>query len=458
MKRTKVQGRSPEGPRKAAWLILNAWESGSDALQSLRDGHFNKTSYDLRDKALVTELTQGVMRHLLFLDQTIKNNLDRPDLPLPGPVLTALRLGAYQLIHLNKIPAHAAVMETVQIIKDSRFRRFSSLVNAVLRKISDTGPAPIPALEDDPKRHIEIITSTPRWLVERLADLYGIEETRQILLSLNHTPPLTLRTNLARISQDELLKLLEHHGVAAFPGQLSETAIVLKDRIPISELAPFQKGLCTVQDEGAQLIAPLLEIEPGLRILDACAAPGGKTSHLAQLASDRGSIVAADKSFKRLLMMAENMKRLEISSVKMLNGDLAAIKSPFRENVFDRILLDSPCSGTGVLRRHPEGKWKKDPATIARLSSDQEDLLLSAVRSLKTGGRLLYTTCSLLEEENEAVVDRFLKASTNMVRLDMRERFPEMRQDVFSERGELRLWPHIHDCDGFFACLMEKRK
>jgi 16S rRNA (cytosine967-C5)-methyltransferase len=449
--------QSPEGARKAAWRILLAWETGSDALEALRENHFKGAGLDLRDRGLVTELTQGTVRHLLFLDHTIKSNLDRPDLVLPGPVLTALRLGAYQLIHLHKIPAHAAVKETVQIIKDSRHRRFASLVNAILRKIASKGPSPIPTLDDDPLRHIEIATSTPRWLVERLMHFKGTEETRQILQALNRTPPLTMRVNTSRITRDALMKDLESQGVAVKPGKLSDIAITLEERTPPWELKPFKEGLCTVQDEGAQLIAGLLEPAPGQKILDACAAPGGKTGHLAQLTEGLAFIVAADRSYRRIRMMLDSLKRLGACQVRFLIADLGSAGSPLGKGTFDRILLDAPCSGTGVLRRHPEGKWKKDPATISQIAKEQEDLLVSAARSLKTGGRLLYTTCSLLEEENEEVVDRFLAGSADMSRLDMRGKFPDLRQDIFSDRGELRLWPHLHDCDGFFACLLEKR-
>jgi 16S rRNA (cytosine967-C5)-methyltransferase len=458
VKKKLGKSRSPEGPRKTSWRILLAWETGGDALQALRDRHFKGTTPDLRDRALITELTQGTMRHLLFLDHTIQSNLDRPDLSLPGPVLTALRLGAYQLIHLHKIPAHAAVMETVQIIKDSRYRRFSSLVNAVLRKIADSGPSPIPTLDEAPLRHLELATSTPQWLVERLMGIYGTEGARQILQALNQTPPLTLRVNTARISRDELLSDLERQGVSVSPGKLSESAILLKERTAPWELGAFKEGLCTIQDEGAQVIAPLLEPVPGHRVLDACAAPGGKTGHLAQLMAGHGTVIAADRSHRRMLMMSGSLKRLRAENVILLTANLGTASSPLAEKAFDRVLLDAPCSGTGVLRRHPEGKWKKDPLTISRMTSIQEDLLVSAARTLKKGGRLLYTTCSLLEEENEEVVDRFLSGSEDMAHMDMREQFQDMRQDIFSDRGELRLWPHRHDCDGFYACLMEKRK
>lgn len=423
----------------------------------LREGLFKRTDLDSRDKGLVTELTQGTVRHRLFLDHTIRKHLDRPDLPLPDAVFTALRLGAYQLIHLHRIPAHAAVKETVQIIKDSRHRRFSSLVNAVLRSISDKGPAPIPSLDDEPLRHLELANSAPRWLVENLATIRGVEEASEILQAINRTPPLTLRVNISRISRDELMEILTEQGVTVSPGKLFPEAIHLVDRTPPWKLHPFKEGLCTVQDEGAQMIAGLLEPAPGQRILDACAAPGGKTTHLAQLTGGQGLIVAADRSQKRVQMMSESLKRLGGDNVRLLTADLGTKASPLAEGSFDRVLLDAPCSGTGVLRRHPEGKWRKDPLTISRMTKIQEDLLISVAHSLKRGGYLLYTTCSLLEEENEEVTDRFLSGSTEMIRIDMRKRLPEMRRDIFSDRGELRLWPHIHDCDGFYACLMEKR-
>jgi 16S rRNA (cytosine967-C5)-methyltransferase len=267
-----------------------------------------------------------------------------------------------------------------------------------------------------------------------------------------------LRVNTARVSREELLKNLQGQGVAVSPGKLSETAILLEDRTPPWELGPFKEGLCTVQDEGAQLISPLLKPVPGQRILDACAAPGGKTGHLAQLTTGQGFIIAADRSHKRVRMMSDSLKRLGANNIKLLTADLGTTTSPLADNTFDSILLDAPCSGTGVLRRHPEGKWRKDPLTISQIARVQEDLLMSTARTLIKGGRLLYTTCSLLEEENEEVVDRFLTGSEDMVRLDMREEFRDWRQDIFSDRGELRLWPHSHDCDGFFACLMEKQK
>jgi len=450
--------RSPEGPRKTAWRILQNWEKGNEALESLREASFRANPMETRDRALVTELTQGTVRHRLFLDHTVTACLDRPDVPLPAGVLTALRLGAYQLVYLHRIPAHAAVMETVQILKESRYRRFLPLLNAVLRRISEKGPPPVPGMEDSPIRHIELATSTPRWLVERLVGQRGTHETREILQALNRTPPITLRVNTARISQEQFLKQLDAAGLTGAPGKLSPAAVLLENRTAPWEIDLFKKGLCTLQDEGAQLIAPLLDPAPGHRVLDACAAPGGKAGHLAQITRDRAFIVAVDRSLKRIRMMAGSLQRLGAGSVQCLAAELGSAFSPFCPGSFDRILLDAPCSGTGVLRRHPEGKWRKDPATITRMAHLQEDLLLWARQTLRGGGRVLYTTCSLLEEENEEVVDRFLSEAADMDRIDLRQTALGLRQDMLTDRGELRLWPHIHNCDGFFACLMERKE
>jgi len=371
--------------------------------------------------------------------------------------MMAMRLGAYQLIHLHKIPAHAAVKEAVQIVKDSRHHRFAPLVNAVLRKISLKGPEPVPKIEEDPLRHLELATSSPHWLVKRLAASRGVEDTSRILQALNRPPSLALRVNTSRISRESLLTELHRLGVPSVEGKLAETAVILEGRTPPGELGPFKDGLCTFQDEGAQLIAPLLApFHDGL-LLDACSAPGGKAGHLAQLSKGNGCIIAADINHRRVRMMSDSLKRLGSDNVRLLSADLGSSGSPFATEIFDGILLDAPCSGTGVLRRHPEGKWKKDPGTITSLTATQLDLLESAARTLKRGGKLLYSTCSLLEEENEAVVDRFLDQTGTMVRINLAERFPEMRRDLFSDRGELRLWPHIHDCDGFFGSLLEKR-
>lgn len=433
------------------------WSTGSEALEAIREKYFSLTGFSRKDKALITELTQGVVRHYLFLQHNVHSRLDHPECKLPEPVRQALFIGTYQLLCLDRIPDHAAVQESVKLIKDSRYKGFVSLVNAVLRKIADKGAYPIAESGEDPIEHLAITTSTPRWLVESMVKQVGKETAHALFRALNHTPPLTLRANTLRTSRKDLIEELSFSGISATAGQMSDTAVIVRDRVSPREFPSLLEGRCVVQDEGAQMIAPLLSPRRGLRILDTCAAPGGKTGHIAQLVGDDAFIVAADISPPRIRMMVEGLNRLGVTSVRCLMADPTSGGWPFPHEIFDQILLDAPCSGIGVLRRHPEGKWKKDMDTVSELASIQAALITSASHLLRPGGRLLYTTCSLLREENEDVVDHHLSKSPDLRHLDMRDTHPYLRKDIFTPRGELRLWPHLHDCDGFFASLLEKR-
>jgi 16S rRNA (cytosine967-C5)-methyltransferase len=455
-KRTRKR-QPPDGPRKTAWRILLDWETGGVSLESLRERAFVRTSFSQNERALVTELTQGVVRHRLFLEYNISGRLDRPDASLPEPVRQVLFLGVYQLLLLDRIPPHAAVDESVRMIKESPYTGFSSLVNAILRKTASAGALPLPGYDKDPTHHTEIATSTPEWLVTRLAAQEGNRRALRILHALNRTPPLTLRVNTLKTTRLKLLGELESSGITASPGRLSDTAVVVGGRASPTRLPSFIAGRCTVQDEGAQMISPILSPVAGQRILDGCAAPGGKTGHLAQIMKDSGHIIAADRNLSRVRMMTEGITRLGLKSVVSIAAELSTGRSPFSPESFHGILLDAPCSGTGVLKRHPEGKWNKDPSVVRDLAAEQEALLRSMVDLLLPGGRLLYCTCSLLQEENEDVIDRFLSSTHGIVRLDIRKVHSHPRGDLFTKRGDLRLWPDLHDTDGFFACLMEKK-
>jgi len=455
MKGKNQRPRPREGPRESAWHILIEWEKGEESLEALREKSFTRLSLNRRDKGLVTELTQGVVRHRLFLEHNLKGRLARPDTALPEPVRQALFLGLYQLLLLDRIPSHSAVDESVHLVKNSPFAGFSGLVNALLRKAASSGPVPLPDFKKDPILHIELSTSFPRWMVERLSAQEGIDETRRILESLNGKPPLTLRVNTLQTSRQALMEELDSAGIRATPGRLCDTAILIQGGWSPLDLPSFQDGRCAVQDEGAQIIAPLCDPRPGLRILDACAAPGGKTGHLAQITGNRAFIAAVDRKVSRVRLMAEGLARLGVEKAACLAADMSREGAPFPPDSFQRILLDAPCSGIGVLRRHPEGKWNKDPFSIPDLVAGQLALLSSCAALLIPGGFLLYSTCSLLREENEEVVGEFLAETRGIQRQDLRVLFPDLPPGLFSSEGDLRLWPHRHHCDGFYACLMK---
>jgi len=446
--------RPPEGARYPAWKILDEWEDGKSSLESIRERDFAHSSLSARDRALVTELTQGVVRHRLLLDHRIDALLDKPKNHLPEPVRILLRLGIYQIIFLHKIPIHAAVNEIVRATKGTRYAGFAPLVNAVLRRASIAPQTPMPDHGRDPGGHMSLVNSMPRWLVDRLITQWGIPETRRILQATNHPGPLTIRVNTLRTDRNSLLEELVSLGLPARPGHISADAIVIERGIAPLTLSPFREGHCTVQDEGAQLIAPLLDPKPGEIMVDACAAPGGKAGHLAQIMGGRGSVIAVDRNPGRLRMTRQALSRLGIDSVRLLAADVRSFPRIFASPP-DKILLDAPCSGTGVLRRHPEGKWRKDPEGIINLVRLQNDLLRAAGACLAPGGKLLYTTCSILQEENEEVVTRFLESADFMLE-DFKIRCGDMDASLFTPRGELRTWPHLHNCDGFYAAMLVK--
>ena len=454
MKPKPGRQRRPEDARSLSWRVLLDWESGNGSVEALREKAFAIEKFSARDRALVTEMTQGVLRHRTLLDHRINTLLDRPDTHLPHPVRTLLRLGVYQIMFLDRIPSHAAVGETVNIAKGTRYSGLIPLINAILRKASTSSPAPLPDIKQNPVSHLSLATSMPHWLVERLIAQRGTMEAEKILQSLNRPASLALRVNTLKTDREGLLAELDDLGIRARPGRICGHTVILETGTVPALLQPFRQGRCTVQDEGAQLISPFLEAKPGERVVDVCAAPGGKAGHLAQEMENRGTVIAIDKHWGRLCMMKESLSRMGIRSIRPLTADALTLPRLLAFTP-EKVLLDTPCSGTGVLRRHPEGKWKKDPARIEELAQLQLDLLQAASQTVSPGGKILYTTCSILREENEEVVDRFL-SSADFRLTDLRERSPELPNSLFTDRGELRIWPHLHDCDGFYAALLVK--
>lgn len=444
------QPRPADGPRAEAWRILLDWEAGRGSAEQLREARLARGDLTASARAAITDLTQGVLRHRLYLRHQLAHHLTKPWDNLPVGARTALLLGAYQLLCAPEAARHAAVMETVQVLKGTSFAGFTGLVNAVLRKIArgETAPLPVGAEERLSVRH-----SMPPWLVAALGGQLPDGELEDLLASLNRPPTLTLRVNTLRSTREQLLAQLTDVGIKASPGRLSPSALVLEGSMPPDSLAPLAAGMCTVQDEGAQLPVLLLGPMPGEKILDACAAPGGKAGQMCEAMAGEGLVVAADRQQRRLGTLRRNLSRLGHSDVYVLAADLLA--PPFAAAGFDRILLDAPCSGTGVLRRHPEGKWRKDPGGIEELAALQRGMIAAAAGCLRPGGRLLYCTCSLLKEENEAVVEH-CQAGGALRLIDMRPGCGHLPEDVFTERGELRLWPHRHGSDGFYGALLER--
>lgn len=344
--------------------------------------------------------------------------------------------------------------EAVDLAKKHGGKKAGALVNGVARSfLREKKEVPLPPA-DDAVRHLSVAWSHPEWLVKRWLDYFGPEETEPLLKANNEEAPLVLRVNRLRGDRESLIQMLSDKGLAARPSHWSPQGIILEGAGRVEELPGFKEGLFQVQGEASQMMAFLLDPKPGERILDACAAPGGKTTHLAELIEDRGEIIATDISARGLEKLRENVQRLALVSVRAFLADVTKELRGTLALPYDRILVDAPCTGLGTLRSHPEAKWQKTERDIDRLKKLQQRILDRASRYLKAGGVLVYATCTLTREENEEVVEDFLARHGDFALGDARACLPGA-QELVSGKYLLAL-PHRHNTDGFFAARMER--
>lgn len=456
------------GARSVALDVLqDVGQRGAFADEALSRA-FGCTSLDPRDRALAQELVYGVLRHQATLDWRLEQLTDRPLARLPLPVRIALRLGAYQLLYLERIPASAAVNESVALAKAQSGKDWAGYVNAVLRSLLRKPAPPWPDPEQDPVSAYVVRYSCPRWLVERWLARYGREGCEVLCRATVEIPPLTIRVNTLRLTREELQRELQAFGIEARPTPISPSGLILEKSGPVADLPLFKEGAFYIEDEAAQLIPPILDPQPGERVLDACAAPGGKATHLAALMRNHGEIVALDRSLPRLRLLEENCRRLGVRIVKALPADVSqdltalpregALASVL-DRPFDRILLDAPCSGLGVLRRHPEGKWRKCEDQLPRQQALQIRLLTQVSRLLRPGGTLVYSTCSTEPEENEQVIERFCDEHPGFARESVAPWLPPTGRHLLNALGDFSTMspPHVrHRMDGFFAARLRK--
>jgi 16S rRNA (cytosine967-C5)-methyltransferase len=454
--------------RSVALSVLVESEHSEEGLDTLFDRALLRTPLDGRDRALALELTYGVCRRLLTIDWRLKPVLDKPLARLPGPVQMLLRIGAYQLLFLDRIPASAAVNESVNLAKaqvKNMQRDWGGFVNAVLRALIREPSAPWPSVHDDAAYALAVRYSVPQWLSRRWLDRLGLSAAQTVCEQASLIPPVTLRVNLLRITREELLRRLEKAGIQGRPTRISPAGITIVEGGSVAMLPGFSEGHFYVEDEAAQLIPFLLDVRPGDLILDACAAPGGKATHLAELIEDQGLIYAVDRSAGRLSVLQTNCSRLQLKSIVPIVGDLrgsswegAAAKAGKATDPlwFDRILVDAPCSGLGVLRRHPESKWRKDQNAFARHQAVQSHILDSAARCLRPGGVLVYSTCSTEPEENEAVIDGFLSSHAEFRRESVAPWLPEAGRQLLTSHGDFSTLGNVESMDGFYAARLTR--
>jgi len=408
------------------------------------------------DRAFLTELTYGVIRWRERLDWVIrlfsKISIEKIELE----TLNILRLGLYQILFLSRTPSSAAVNESVELAKRIRGKGGAGFVNAVLRSaIRQKDEIHYPDIHEDPILHLSVVQSHPLWLVQRWVRERGVEETLQICMFNNQISPLTLRTNTLKINRENLLEKLKEEELSPIPTVYSEEGIVLQHPPPTSELPFLRKGLAIIQDEASQLVTSILDPKPGEQILDACAAPGGKTTHIAQRMENQGGIYALDLSNAKLDLIGGLCEKLGIRIIKTVKGDASKILFVPQGMKFDRILADVPCSGFGTLRRNPDLKWRRGEVDIQRMGELQFSILRNLSMYVEEGGLLIYSTCTVFREENEDVVEKFLEAHPEFQLDRMDNLLPEKSRPLI-EGSYFKTFPPRGEMDGFFAARLIK--
>jgi len=442
-------------PRRIAFEILSRVDEGAFS-DLVLDTVLSRRSLDPRDRGLVTELVYGVLRLRGRLDFALQQVSRQPLKRLEAGVLRLLRLGAYQLLELDRIPPHAAVNASVELARQLGMERVSGLVNGTLRELERQRGAILWPTPEAIRPYLQHVCSLPVWLAKELLRQFPNEESRAFGEALAGQAPFTLRINSLKTDRKSFLAALAAAEHTARPTGYAPEGIIVESRSG-QPLPGDAEGWYQVQDEASMLIAHLLDARPGLRILDSCAAPGGKTTHLATLCENRSSILALDKHPQRVELIKRGAARLGCASIEARSWDLLETPDFIDPQSFDRVLLDAPCSGLGVLRRNPESRWNRSAADVRELAAVQTTILEHVAPLLKPGGLLLYSVCTFTTAETTAVIGAFLERHREFVLEDLRETVPAAWHALIGADGMLRTLPHRHGgMDAFYAARLRR--
>lgn len=434
-------------PRDAALFVLMDVDKNQAYSNLLLTKHMNQHKIAGIDKGLMTELTYGTLQHKMTLDfflaPIIKGKLE-------NWVQWVLRMAVYQIHYLDRIPNHAVVNEAVQLAKYHGHKGVSGLVNGVLRAFLREGAPSFDSIKD-PLERLSIETSHPEWMLENWIQAFGFEKTEQIARQNNVAPPQTIRVNTMKISIDDAIQALESEGFTVRKGILPESLHVAGKTAATSTL--FASGQFTIQDESSMMPAHALQLEKGMSVLDMCAAPGGKTTHIAQLLDNTGHITALDLHENKLKYIHENAERLGFTHISTVAADARQAQEVLEQKQFDRILVDAPCSGYGVIRRKPDMKYAKKPQDAERLATIQLAILNEAYSLLSPGGILVYSTCTIEPTENDEVIDAFLHSHQDMQELSLPDVFTALPHGAAKVGHQVLPYP---DGDGFYVVALQK--
>jgi 16S rRNA (cytosine967-C5)-methyltransferase len=453
-----------QNPRQLAFLALRDIQKRGAYTDIALDRVLRTAKLNSADRSLVTELVYGSVRRMRSLDALIDQFGKKKAQQQPPDLRTILHIGLYQLRYQSRIPASAAVNTTVELAKENGFKGLAGVVNGLLRQYERLATASADAEPNPPKSHdplqlpeepvarLGILHSFPDWIIKLWIEQLGIEEAESLCQWLNQTPTIDLRVNPLRVSIEEVEAAMQSAGVDVRRVPYVPQALrVVGGTGTIQQLPGFNEGWWTIQDSSAQLVSHLLNPKAGDVVIDACAAPGGKTTHIAELIGDEGKIWACDAKASRLRKVQENAQRLQLQSIQTCTGDSRDF--PQFINLADAVLLDAPCSGNGTLHRRPDIRWRVTPATVDELSVLQGELLEQAATWVKPGGVLVYATCTLHPQENEGIIQSFL------------ERHPSWQieppladsplTNFATPQGWMKVWSHRYQMDGFFMVRLK---
>ncbi|MBH8566229.1 16S rRNA (cytosine(967)-C(5))-methyltransferase [Nostoc sp. CENA67] len=451
-------------PRQIALIALREVHKGAYADVAL-DRVLQKVNLPDSDRRLVTELVYGSVRRQRTLDALIDQLAKKKSHQQPKDLRTILNLGLYQLCYQERIPVSAAVNTTVELARENGFSGLTGFVNGLLRQylrlveqdkgnVSSIFNSHLPLqLPENPVQRLGILHSFPDWIIQVWLEQLGFAETEKLCEWMNQTPTIDLRINPLRTNLEAVEAALQSAGILVrrIPN-LPQALRLIGSTGPIQNLPGFSEGWWSVQDSSAQLVGHLLDPQPGELIIDVCAAPGGKTTHIAELIKDEGKIRACDRTASRLRKLQENARRLNLQSIEICTGDSRNL--PQFYNTADRVLLDAPCSGLGTLHRHADARWRQTPESVQELSVLQKELIAHTSRFVKANGILVYATCTLHPAENEGVITAFLAENPNWQIEPLQADSPYSAYST--PQGWLKVWPHHHNMDGFFIVRLRK--
>ncbi|GGF85090.1 ribosomal RNA small subunit methyltransferase B [Paenibacillus albidus] len=447
----------PASAREVALDVLVRVEQQGAYSNLLLNSSLQKSSLSREDTGLATELVYGTISRMNTLDYVLGSFVSKGIAKLQPWVRSLLRLSLYQILYLDRIPSHAAVNEAVNLSKKRGHQGISGMVNGVLRSVLRAGDLPVLAEGLSQEERIAILHSHPLWMVRRWIAEYGAETAEAICAANNEPPAVSVRVNTTMISRESLLEQIEAQGLQAAASELSPYGIVVKGGGNLALSSWYRDGYLSVQDESSMLVAEAVAPEPGMRVLDCCAAPGGKSAHMGELMKDQGYIYANDLHLHKAKLISDQASRLGLESIHTGHADALDLESKLEPESFDRILLDAPCSGLGVIRRKPDLKWRKQQEDVESVAVLQEQLLQSVSALLKPGGILVYSTCTTEKKENDEVVAAFLQRNPGFKAVSFdTPLWDRLKGTALAGSEGIQLLPQHYGSDGFYICRLQR--